>query len=113
MVAEILVPVRLERELKTEVFLNTGEVVHLNYRINTKRFLDGRYVSSEDDLFRLPLKPGDHYITEVSNVAIRFTFTKEHLTDWRGRFYFYYKHLEKLRLVSISPIKLEVENDCK
>lgn len=88
---------------KLEIYLTTGELVEMPYSFRTKRLVNGRYVTFEDSLFCLPLKPGDYYITEVSNVEIRFYFMEEHLSDRRGQFYFYCKHLEKLGLVSISP----------
>lgn len=109
MVTEIFLAVPVEPvETGQKILLTTGELVHTPYIFHTKRHLDGRYVSSEDDLFHLPLKPGDHYITEVHDVAIRFNITEEQLTDQRGPSYFYYEHLAKLGLVSISlGMKLE------
>lgn len=88
------------------VYLCTGEQVTISYDFTTKRLVDGRFVNTLQHSLLSPLKPGDHYIIEVSNVAIRFDFTKEHLTDPLGSTYFYYKHLAKLGLVSIRPRKL-------
>lgn len=105
MVAEIQLRCLLEPlRYSYLVFLCTGERVTIAHAFTTKRYLDGRYVYTSQKSFLSPLKPGDHYITEVPNVAIRFEFTKEHLTDPRGATYFYYKHLEKHGLVSIKPV---------
>lgn len=90
------------------IVLRTGEVVHNLPRLVVTWCVDGRWVRPNDDQFYKPLKPGDHYITEFSNLTIRFNVTEEILADQRGPNYFFYKDMEKLGLVSIHPaIKLE------
>lgn len=109
MIDKISIPWSLLRlEYGREIPLSTGDIVIVNHALKTRRIIKGSYVSPGDELFYTPLKPGDHYITEVSNMTIRYDFTEEQLADPRGSTYFYYKHLEKIGLVTIRPaIKLE------
>lgn len=89
---------------KEQLILPTGEIVQIEQDFTTHRYLNRNYVSSCDhDLFDSPKKPGDFYVTSTSNLVVRFVVTQEHLNEPLGPIYFYYKHLEKVGLVSIRP----------
>lgn len=104
MVAEIVLNLPLTPlPRKRNVVLTTGEVVTIENDFKTTRFVNGRYVDTEDDLFYIPLNPGHKYVTHISYVLITFTFTKQHVSDKRGPNYFYFKHLAELGVVSIGP----------
>lgn len=84
MVPEFVLRCRLTPVLPVqEILLSTGEIVRAPYIFSTRRLIDGHYANPTDDLFYVPLKPVDYYIAEVSIVAVRFTFTEEHLIDER------------------------------
>lgn len=90
-------------EHEARIILRTGEVVTYLHSFEPTRWVKGHLANPGEELFYVPLKPGDQYIVPFSNLAIHFNFTKEHLADPRGSNYTYFKDLEKLGLVSIRP----------
>lgn len=45
---------------KREIKLKSGEVVTIDHVLKTTRFVNERYVGTENDLFYVRLKPGDY-----------------------------------------------------
>lgn len=61
---EISVPLSVHLlDHRREIALSTGEIVSIAHDLKTKRYVNDIYLGPEDELFHVPLKPGDKYYT--------------------------------------------------